>query len=387
MYYENGNSCIDHFSFCNVAPVMAWGFVMKIALITLVEKSGMIHYANQLIKSFPTDIKIVFISGNDEDTYPENVLKEKVSLKKKDFLQTLIKIRDVLKRENPDIIHITSAHWYYFFLRFTLRKWPLVITSHDLCPHAGEENLISEYCIKMLIHDADHIFVHGMTLKEELIRSGTSGEKIAVIPIGDFSFFVNHSDNKLQKEDVVLFFGRILAYKGLNYLLDAMEDVQKQYPVKLVIAGEGDMSPYLLKIAQFNPDLIEIHNYFIPDNEVPKLFQRAKIIVLPYIEASQTGVIPIVYAFKKPVIATSVGAIPEVVEDGKTGILVPPKDSAALRNAIIGLINDENKRKTIAENGYLKMKNELSWDKIAKTTVNIYQKVIVQRRNDENKFI
>ena len=77
-------------------------------------------------------------------------------------------------------------------------------------------------------------------------------------------------------------------------------------------------------------------------------------------------------------IATTVGSIPEIIEDGKTGILVRPGDSAVLKAAIIDLINDENKRKTIGENGNLKMKNELSWDKIAKTTVKIYKKVINQ---------
>jgi len=356
---------------------------MKILFLTLENKGGMIHYANQLVNSFPADIKVIFITGDIDNTFSDTVSNVKVSLLHKDFFKTIWKIRDTLQKENPDIIHITSAHWYYFFLRFILKKWPLVITSHDLHLHLGEENLISGYLLKLLIHDSDHIFVHGINLKKELLRSGTFGEKITVIPHGDYSFFVNYSDNKWEEEEVILFFGRILAYKGLNYLLDAMEVVQKQYPIKLVIAGDGDMSPYSLKIAQLNPDLIEIHNHFISDNDVPKFFQKAKIIVLPYIDASQTGIIPIAYAFKKSVIASSVGAIPEVVENGKTGILVHPKDCIELSTAIIDLINDENKRKTIAENGYLKMKNELSWNKIATTTVKIYQKVIAQRRNND----
>jgi glycosyltransferase involved in cell wall biosynthesis len=102
--------------------------------------------------------------------------------------------------------------------------------------------------------------------------------------------------------------------------------------------------------------------------------------VLPYIEASQTGIIPIAYAFKKPVIATSVGSIPEVIENGKTGILVRPRDSAALRTAIIDLINDENKRKRISEGGYIKMKNELSWKDIAEKTISIYTQLYQNRK-------
>jgi glycosyltransferase involved in cell wall biosynthesis len=353
---------------------------MKIALITLVEKGGMIHYANQLIKSFPTDIKIVFFSGNDENTFQENVLKVKVSLKRKDFLSTLITIRRILKKENPDIVHITSLHWYYFFLHFILKKKPLVITLHDVKPHIGEESKLVKYLNKLIISDADRIFVHGIHLKQELIQSGVTREKISIIPIGDHSFFLNYPDSKLPEEDAVLFFGRIIEYKGLNYLLDAMMELPKIPRIKLIIAGSGDLSPYLLKISQLDPKFVEIHNFFIPDKDVRNFFERAKIIVLPYIEASQTGIIPIAYAFKKPVIATSVGSIPEVIENGKTGILVRPRDSAALRTAIIDLINDENKRKRISEGGYIKMKNELSWKDIAEKTISIYTQLYQNRK-------
>lgn len=354
---------------------------MKIALITLVEKGGMIHYANQLIKSFPKHIKIVFFSGNDENTFHENVLNIKVSLKRKDFLHTLIKIWLVLQKENPDIVHITSPHWYYFFLHFILNKKPLVITLHDVKPHIGEENILVKYLNKLIISDADRIFVHGIHLKQELIQSGAIGEKISVIPHGDYSFFLNYPDPKLPEEDVVLFFGRIVEYKGLNYLLDAMMELPKIPRIKLIIAGSGDLSPYLLKISQLDPELVEIHNFFIPDKDVRNFFERAKIIVLPYIEASQTGIIPIAYAFKKPVIATTVGSIPEVVENEKTGILIPPRDSSALRTAIIDLINDEKKRKRISENAYVKMEKELSWEDIAKKTISIYTQLHQKIKN------
>ena len=76
-----------------------------------------------------------------------------------------------------------------------------------------------------------------------------------------------------------------------------------------------------------------------------ELFQRASIVVLPYIEGSQTGIIPIAYSFKKPVIATNVGSISEVVEDGVTGFIVPPRDSHALADAIIKILKDDDLRK------------------------------------------
>lgn len=83
--------------------------------------------------------------------------------------------------------------------------------------------------------------------------------------------------------------------------------------------------------------------------------------------------IPIAYAFKKPVIASSVGAIPEVVDNGLTGYLVPPKDIGAIANAIIKLMNNDVLRNTMGENGYKKSETELSWKVIAKKHETTYQ--------------
>jgi len=109
---------------------------------------------------------------------------------------------------------------------------------------------------------------------------------------------------------------------------------------------------------------------------VSELFQKASVVVLPYIDGSQTGIIPIAYAFKKPVIVTNVGSIPEVVDDGKTGYIVPPRNEKKLAEAIIDILRDEHKRKQMGENAYKKMKEELSWDKIAEKTIRVYEEII-----------
>ncbi len=90
---------------------------------------------------------------------------------------------------------------------------------------------------------------------------------------------------------------------------------------RLVVAGDGSLAPYGDLLAD---ERIEVVNRFIDDAEVPALFARCRLVVLPYIEGTQTGVIPIAYAFRKPVVVTDVGAIPEVVEEGRTGLHRPP---------------------------------------------------------------
>jgi len=96
---------------------------------------------------------------------------------------------------------------------------------------------------------------------------------------------------------------------------------------------------------------------------------------LPYIEGTQTGIIPIAYAFRKPVVVTNVGSIPEVVDEDITGYVVPPKDPNSLANAIVKILNNDPMRKQMGENAYEKMKKELSWDLVAEETSKAYNKV------------
>jgi glycosyltransferase involved in cell wall biosynthesis len=122
-----------------------------------------------------------------------------------------------------------------------------------------------------------------------------------------------------------------------------------------------------------NKDNFIVHNYRIPYKEGAELFQRCSVVVLPYIDASQSGVIPTAYGFKKPVVVTDVGSIPEIVDDGVTGFIVPSKDPIALVDAIIKLLKDDGLRKQMGENAYKKLKTDLSWDKIVEKTVEVYK--------------
>ena len=172
-----------------------------------------------------------------------------------------------------------------------------------------------------------------------------------------------------------MFFGNIVDYKGLEYLIKSeLLITEKVSDAKIIIAGQGNFEKYRKLIKHENS--FELYNEFVPNEKVVELFQKSKVVVLPYISASQSGVIPIAYAFKKPVVTTNVGCLPEVVDDGKTGFIVPPKDPEALAEAIIKLLKDENLRKEMGENAYKKMKEELSWDKIAEKTLKIYEELM-----------
>jgi glycosyltransferase involved in cell wall biosynthesis len=137
---------------------------------------------------------------------------------------------------------------------------------------------------------------------------------------------------------VVLFFGFVRPYKGLEYLIQALPRVLRQFNVHLLVVGEFWTSPlfYQRYAAEFAVERsITYVNRYVPNEELPPYFDLADVVVLPYVSATQSGVVQLAFGFGKPVITTRVGGLYEVVQDGVNGLIVPPQDEQALAEAII----------------------------------------------------
>ncbi len=364
---------------------------MKILIITLNTYGGMNHYVSQLANSLSKKEEVTIIApiGIEKKNFTKNVKIIELELGnviKKFFINTLIFTRPLkflitIYKEKPEVIHFNEQPlWLCFFLPF-LMKYPIVTTIHDVNPHFGTrkfDQLIGKW---IFINFSNCLIVHGEKAKYELKMNN----KCYIIPHGDYSFFLKYRKDGIdEEENSILFFGRIEEYKGLEYLIKAVSYISIDYPeIKLIIAGSGDFCKY--KIMILNDNNYEVHNRFISDEEIPSFFQRAKIVVLPYLEGTQTGIIPIAYAFKKPVVVTDVGSIPEVVDNGNTGFIVPAKDYMALAEAIIKLLKDDKLRKEMGENGYRKMIVELSWDKIAEKTIEMYKTILYLKKVNKLK--
>lgn len=283
---------------------------------------------------------------------------------------------DVLR---PDLVHITHWHLWGTPGLGMFSSFPLVATVHDAHRHPNDGGIwgIPSFTYSCQWHWADQVIVHANTVRQELVEEyGNNPDMVNVIPIGAYNFYRNYaSANTPEKPNTILFFGRIWGYKGLEYLIEAEPLITRAVPdARIIIAGEGEnFAKY--EQAMVNRQHFEVHNYRIPNELVAKLFQTSSIVVLPYIEASQSGVIPLAYAFGKPVIATKVGGIPDVVDQGKTGYLVSPRDSEALADAIIKVLKNEKLRIEMGRNAQMKGKNELSWVNIAKMTLDVYEKI------------
>ena len=137
---------------------------------------------------------------------------------------------------------------------------------------------------------------------------------------------------------VILYFGLVRPYKGLSYLLHAAHLLKERGTVfHLRIAGEfyqGFDEAVTLVDRLGLKEVVQLENRFIQDQEVSNYFSASDVVALPYLSATQSGVVPIAYHFNRPVVVTEVGGLPEVVEEDETGHLVPPRDSLALANAL-----------------------------------------------------
>ena len=293
---------------------------------------------------------------------------------------TMRRLVKTILRSSPDVVHMQETNpWIDVNAPGLARSAGLVNTVHDVERHPGHRRAKRVPWIRRLARRSAHrIIVHGDALKQAMVeKDGTPAEKIHVIPHGNFLHYLTWGDLAVPEDDhTLLFFGRIWPYKGLEYLIRAEPYISEELPdVKIVIAGEGEsFHRYEALIA--HPDRFEVHNEFVPRGEAADIFRRASVVVLPYIEASQSGVLAMAYTFGKPVVATDVGSIPEVVEHGQTGLIVPPGDEKALAEAIVSLLKDPDKRRQMGQNAYAKATTDLSWDTIAEKTLRVYQEAL-----------
>jgi len=285
----------------------------------------------------------------------------------------------------PDVVNLDiggSLLDYPFLLG--ARGYPVVATFHDVFPHTGEESSDFEIVRSAVRRRADQIIVHGDKLREQMIHNyGLSPQKVHSVPLGApelKAFLAHEKPNVPSDEKMVLFFGRLHAYKGLEYLIAAEPLITKEVPgAKVVIAGAGEDFSRYRKMMQGREDNFIVLNRHTTFEEGAELFQRCSVVALPYIGASQSGVVPIAYGFKKPVVVTDTGSLSEVVKSGETGFVVPPRDTEALAKAVITLLKDRNLRKIMGENGFKSLERIASWEDIAAKTLIVYREAIRSR--------
>lgn len=374
---------------------------MRVTYILPYNWGGMPHYTAEIANAVAenADVTVIGSSGIPEEYFSEKVkiiklfddLNFSMNHPEKAFsfqnLKALLSYRKVksINIEHPAVIHITTPLipplGLFLFIHRMSSKYPIIYTKHGLQSNSGFFKKILEEDILNLFEKLiqfDKIIVHTQDDREQLLKArDLDDDNVVVIPHGTYSLFMQYETAIPTEKNTILFFGNIREYKGLDVLLSAIPAIEKQIPdIKVIIAGEGDLTPYHSMFQACNQSVFEIHNEFVPDDVVASLFQRSAIVVLPYTKMSgMSGVLNIAYAFGKPVIVSDVGGLIEAVEHGITGLLVPPGDADALANAVIQLLTNDDLRRSIEEN-VKRSAGDLSWTNIGKKTMDIYREVI-----------
>lgn len=262
-----------------------------------------------------------------------------------------------------------------------------VITVHDVESFIGlkDTKFINEILLR-----ADKLISHNIISQKQILqKTSVAFDKISVIPHGNYLSDIPYKINSIsarKKLDlpvegfILLFFGQIKKVKGLDILLNALPDVIKKYPkTYLVIAGKvwKDTFSQYETIIQDNKltENIMAHIRYIPDDQVPLYYNAANTIVLPYRRIYQSGVLLMAMSYKKPVIASNLDGMSEIVEHGKNGLLFKSENPKSLSDEIIHAIENPDLLNAIACSGLETVLHCHDWDLIGKKTADLYQNV------------
>ena len=269
----------------------------------------------------------------------------------------------------PDVVHFTGPHlWNVPLVRSLVRAGlPVVHTLHDLDPHGGAAYGSLLYAWNALIlRSGAQILVHSRGYRERLIAQGLPPARVSATPL--LHLFVGYETRaqlrglELQAADGVsaemhlsdtrpwaLFFGRLERYKGLGDLLQAYSLLAAvRSASRLVVAGPGSLNDLWSGPL---PAGVDLRDHLIGDEESIDLFTHCGLVVLPYRDATQSALVAAAYYFRKPVLVTAVGALPEYVEDGLTGRVVAPGKPAELARCLAEMLSDPARLAAMGEAG------------------------------------
>lgn len=300
-------------------------------------------------------------------------------------VRNLIQLRHMIGRIRPDVIHDSagSAMWLGTTLLALGGGGLRFVTEHDPTPHAGMGHRYHERLARWLVRGrSDRIIVHGPWCRDQLQGTGIRRERIIIDHHGHFGVLESERRGG-DRPPTVLFFGSLRPNKGVELLPEIGRRVRAEVPhVRFLVVGSSKVPPSLrqtgwparlrqiLHILNEQPEF-EIHDRFVADEEVGDVFAEADVMILPYLDATQSGVAMIALPLGLPVVATCVGDLPQVIRNGETGALVPP-EPGALASAIVRLLSDDPLRERLGRTAREFAYRECGWDGIADRLAEAY---------------
>lgn len=366
-------------------------------------KGGISHYTGMMVRNLKKDFELYTISFKLQ--YPKILFKKE----QRDYTDDTFCVDDaeflintanpfnwpVVSKKIEGIVpdYIIMQWWHPYFtpcyigLAKLLKKYPIIFVCHNVFPH---ERFPGDRILTGVVLGYGSGFITHSQKDTEDLKSIIKAPSIATSVHPSYNIF--NSDYMSCKEargrlgisdekKVLLFFGFVREYKGLKYIIKAMpEIICYDRNIELMIVGEfgNDKKEYFELIEHSDArENIHVVDKYVPDKEIQKYFAACDIVILPYKSATQSGIVQVAYGFNKPVIATKVGGLPEVVSDGETGYLVEPQNPHELARAVIRFFNDR-KSNIFAEN-IRKETYRYSWDRMNEAIVKLIERIDEQR--------
>jgi glycosyltransferase involved in cell wall biosynthesis len=326
-------------------------------------KGGIAHYTGLMYRALSKKYQVTMVSYRFQ--YPKFLYKKE----QKDYSNDSFRVEDTkywihtanplnwftaarkIRRLSPALVIVQWWHPYfapcYWAMAKLLQKQKLLFVCHNVFPH--ERFPMDRLLTKMTLRQGDRFIVQSGKDAQDLLSIIPDAKyEQAVHPTYNAFKFENmtkgHARSLLDislDEQVLLFFGFVREYKGLKYLIEALPEIEKSCPaVKLLIVGDfgGEETKRGYESLIEAKDVrthVSIYDGYIPDREIEKFFAASDLVVLPYVSATQSGIVQIAYGFEKPVVVTNVGGLPDVVKDGKTGYVVKPECPQELAEAVV----------------------------------------------------
>lgn len=355
-------------------------------------KGGIAHYTALMYRALSKKYSVTLFSFKKQ--YPKFLFRKKQvdysndSFKIENTFYELtsynpiscIRLALKIKKINPDLVIFQWWHPYFspcFWIIKNLlgKQIKTLFLCHNVFPH--ERFPLDRLLTKIAIRSADFYITQSkmdtadlLSIKPFAKYYQTVLPTFNIFKLNDITYEAARKILDIKDDEkVILFFGFVRRYKGLQYLIKAMPRILKKLNnIKLLIVGDfdNDKDEYLQLIDDYNiQQSVCIYEGYIPDNDVEKFFSASDLIVLPYESATQSGIVQIAFGFGKPVIVTNVGGLPEAVADGITGYVVEPKNPDALANSVIKFFN-EDKAVEFGAN-IMEEEDKFSWDRMVET--------------------